>query len=60
MYQALDTVFHHQMKQHKIRQKFSDAHHIFNSHLGVLSDNETLHLMLDIIILHKIYILILL
>ena len=48
-YQAFDTVFHQQMKHLKVRQKYSAARRIFNSPLGVLSD-ETLRLMLDILL----------
>ena len=36
------------MKHLKVRQKYSAAHHIFNSLLGVSSDDETLCLMLYI------------
>ena len=46
-YQALDTVFHHQMK---VRQKYSAARRIFNSLLGVSYGDETLHLMFDILL----------
>ena len=53
-YQTFDTVFHHQMKHHEVRQKYSAARRIFNSLLGVSSGDETLHLMFDI--LHEIYI----
>ena len=45
------TVFYHQMKHLKVRQKYCAAHHIFNSLLIVSSGDETLHLMLDIILL---------
>ena len=36
-YQTFDTVFHHQMKHLEVRQKYSAAHRIFNSLLGVSS-----------------------
>ena len=48
-YQTFDTVFHHQMKHLKVRQKYSAALRIFNSLLGVSSGDETLHLMFDIL-----------
>ena len=48
-YQTFDTVFHHQMKHLKVRQKYSAARRIFNSLLGVSSGDETLHLMFDIL-----------
>ena len=48
-YQTFDTVFHHQMKHLKVRQKYSAARHIFNSLLGVSTGDETLHLMFDIL-----------
>ena len=38
------------MKHPKVRQKYSPACHIFNSLLSVLSGDETLHLMLDILL----------
>ena len=47
-YQTFDTVFHHQMKQLEVRQKYSAARRIFNSLLGVSSDDETLCRMFDI------------
>ena len=50
-YQTFDTVFHHQMKHLEVRQKYSAGRRIFNSLLGVLSGDETLRLMFDI--LHK-------
>ena len=50
-YQTFDTVFHHQMKHLEVRQKYSAAHRIFNSLLGVSSGDETLHLMFDILLL---------
>ena len=51
-YQAFDTVFHHQMKHLEVCQKYSTACCIFfNSLLGVLSGDETLCLMLDILLL---------
>ena len=49
-YQTFDTVFHHQMKHLKVRQKYSAARRIFNSLLGVSSGDETLHLMFDILL----------
>ena len=51
-YQAFDTVFHHQMKHLEVCQKYSTVCCIFfNSLLGVLSGDETLCLMLDILLL---------
>ena len=41
-YQTFDTVFHHQMKHLEVCQKYSAAHRIFNSLLGVSSGDETL------------------
>ena len=52
-YQTFDTVFHHQMKHLKVRQKYSAARRIFNSLLGVSSGDETLHLMFDILLQHS-------
>ena len=49
-YQTFDTVFHHQMKHLEVRQKYSAARRIFNSLLGVSSGDETLRLMLDILL----------
>ena len=49
-YQTFDTVFHHQMKHLEVRQKYSAARRIFNSLLGVLSGDETLRLMFDILL----------
>ena len=49
-YQTFDTVFHHQMKHLEVRQKHSAARRIFNSLLGVSSDDETLRLMFDILL----------
>ena len=49
-YQTFDTVFHHQMKHLKVRQKYSAARRIFNSLLGVSSGDETLHLIFDILL----------
>ena len=49
-YQTIDTVFHHQMKHLEVRQKYSAARRIFNSLLGVSSGDETLHLMIDILL----------
>ena len=48
-YQTFDTVFHHQMKHLEVRQKYSATRRIFNSLLGVLSGDETLRLMFDIL-----------
>ena len=48
-YQTFDTVFHHQMKNLEVRQKYSTARRIFNSLLGVSSGDETLRLMFDIL-----------
>ena len=59
-YQTFDTVFHLVMKHLEIRQKYSAAHRIFNSLLGVSSGDETLHLMFDILhqsIFHLVIIL---
>ena len=50
LYRAFDTVFHHHMKHLKVRQKYFTAPHIFNSLVGVSSGDETLHLMLDILL----------
>ena len=49
-YQAFDTVIHHQMKHLEVRQKYSTACFIFNSLLSVSSGDETLRLMLDILL----------
>ena len=49
-YQTFDTVFHHQMKHLKVRQKYSAVRRIFNSLLGVSSGDETLHLMFNILL----------
>ena len=49
-YQTFDTVFHHQMKHLEVCQKYSTARRIFNSLLGVSSSDETLCLMLDILL----------
>ena len=49
-YQTFDTVFHHQMKHLEVRQKYPAARRIFNSLLGVSSDDETLRLMFDILL----------
>ena len=37
------------MNHLEVRQKYSAAHRFFNSLLGVLSGDETLHLMFDIL-----------
>ena len=49
-YQALDTVFHQQMKHLKVRQKYSAASRIFNSLLSDSSGDETLSLMFDLLL----------
>ena len=49
-YQAFDTVFQHQMKHLEIRQKYLAARLVFNSLLGVSSGDDTLRLMLDILL----------
>ena len=49
-YQAFDTVFHHQMKHLEVRQKYSAGRRIFNSLLGVLSGDQTLRFMIDILL----------
>ena len=54
-YQAFDTLFHHQMKHLEVCQKYSTACCIFNSLLGVLSGDETLCLMLDILLQNMIH-----
>ena len=50
-YQTFDTVFHQQMKHLEVRQKFSAVRRIFISLLSVSSCDETLRLMLDILLL---------
>jgi len=50
LYRSFDTVFHHHMKHLEVRQKYSAAPHIFNSLVGVSSGDETLHLMLNILL----------
>ena len=47
-HQAFDTVFHHQMEHHEVRQKYSAARRIFKSLLSVSFGDETLRLILDI------------
>ena len=47
-YQVFDSVFHRQMKQLEVRQKYSSARRIFNSLLSVSTGDETLRLILDI------------
>ena len=42
-------MFHHQMKRLEVRQKYPAVRCIFNPPLSVLSDDETLRLMLDIL-----------
>ena len=37
------------MKHLEVHQKYSDAHHIFNSLLSVSSGDEILHLALDVL-----------
>ena len=49
-YQAFDTVFHHQMKDLEVSQKYSAPHRSFNSLLSVSSGDETLHFMPDILL----------
>ena len=49
-YQALDTVFHHQMKHLEVRQKYSAASRIFNSLFSDSSGDETLSLMFDLLL----------
>ena len=49
-YQTFDTVFHHQMKHLEVRQKYSATRRIFNSLPGVSSGDETLRLMVDILL----------
>ena len=50
-YQAFDTVFHHQIKHLEVRQKFSAVRRIFISLMSVSSCDETLRLVLDILLL---------
>ena len=50
-YQAFHIVFHHQMNYLEVRQKYSAACRIFNSLLSVSSSDETVRLMLDILLL---------
>ena len=47
-------MFHHRMKHLEVREKYSAACHIFNSLLGVSSGDETLRLMLDLLLKHFI------
>ena len=49
-YQTFDTVFHHQMKHLEVRQKYSAGRRIFTSLLGVLSGDQTLRFMIDILL----------
>ena len=49
-YPAFNTDFHHQMKHLEVRQKYSAVRCIFNSSLAVSSGDDTLHLMLDILL----------
>ena len=44
------TLFHQQMKHLEVRQKYSAAHRIYNSLLGVSSGNETLRRMRGILL----------
>ena len=53
--QALDTVFHHQMKHLEVRQKYSAARRIFNSLLGDSFDDETLRLTFDFLLHYCCY-----
>ena len=50
-YQAFDAVFITRLNTLEDRQKYSAARRIFNSVLGVASGDETLCLMLDILLL---------
>ena len=47
-------MFHHQMKHLEVRQKYPAARRIFNSLLSVSSGDETLRLMLGIL-LEKVF-----
>ena len=47
-------MFHQKMKHLEVPLKYSAARRIFDSLLGVSSDDETLRLVLDIIITSKI------
>jgi len=49
-YQTFDTVFHQQMKHLEVRQKYPAVRRIFSSLLSVSSGDETLCLMLDILL----------
>ena len=51
-YQTFETLFRHQRKHLKVRQKYSATCRIFNSLLGVSSGDETLRLMFDILLEH--------
>ena len=53
-YQTWVAVFHQKMKHLEVPLKYSAARRIFDSLLGVSSDDETLRLVLDIIITSKI------
>ena len=44
------------MKHLKVRQKYPAARHIFNSLLSVSSGDETLRLMLDILLENRSYV----
>ena len=48
--QAFVTVIHHQMKHLKVRHKYSAARRIFKSLLSVSPGDETLRLMLNILL----------
>ena len=43
-------MFHHQMNHLEVRQKYSAALRTFNSTLSVSSGDETLRLMVDILL----------
>ena len=51
-YQGFNLVFYHQVKRLEVRQKYSIVCHIFNYPVSVSSGDETLHLILDISLLH--------
>ena len=50
IYQAFKEVFHHQMKHHEVRQKYSAACRIFNTLLSVSYGGETMRLVRDILL----------
>ena len=49
IYQTLKTVFDHISKHLKVRQKYSSAHHIFDSLLGVWKCGQTQSFVFDIL-----------